>query len=286
MSSRRQSSSSQGNQWYGDYTWSVPDASNVDGCGRRLSDLSLVTPGAPSSSDYPVDSTSCWGVSGYPGVSPAPQSDFASTSWEPVYGNDLSNDRAGHRIFAEPEQITLPSKDAVQLHAGTLPGLGHENFMDNEAGYTTSTHVSPSSSSPRSKRSTMDDYQSSRGYSDYRKSEKKSSMDQVPVQDKKKKRHQSTYHHGASSSSGKNNPPFDFRNRGGARFSPYPRVIPDCDLIDFPVSSPNDTEAQASQYMYHGSQNSEEDYDMCDSVGSPFSTIGTIDYADMPESST
>lgn len=130
----------------------------------------------------------------------------------------------------------------------------------------------------------MDDFQGTRGYRDDRKPERNPSRSGVTVQEKKKKRHQGNHHHGASGSSRKNNSPFDW-GKSDARCSPYPPAILDSDCYDLPVSSSNDAGPHTAQCI-HTESHSEEDYDRCDSVGSPFTIIGTPDYVDMPETSS
>lgn len=148
MSSRKYPSGSRSSHWYGDYTWDLPSASTVDGCGRRLSDLSMVSPTAPSRSVCRADPGSYWGILGSPGMAETHQASFENQSREPVLSNHPPSISGGNQASEEPELISFPSGPSQKLDSGTFSGLGDNSGKDDEAGYTTSTHVSPSSSSP------------------------------------------------------------------------------------------------------------------------------------------
>lgn len=132
----------------------------------------------------------------------------------------------------------------------------------------------------------MDDSYGTRGHGEVQKPERKSSGNEMAVHDKRKKRRHGTYSYlKTPRSSRRKNPlaPIDPWSKG-ARFSPYPQFIPDADLYDPPASSSNKVPLRTDLCVYTGGLFDEEEYDMCELVASPFSTIEPP--FDMPEAST
>ncbi|KAM7220563.1 hypothetical protein V8F06_003967 [Rhypophila decipiens] len=287
MSSRRPSSSSQSNQWCGDYTWDVPSASTLEGCGRRLSELSLMSPSVPPDAESPGNAgpyRPYWKLLDSPAVPSTHQSSFANPSWGSTDTDNHSSDPPGYWTYSEPDPIS--SERYLKFEPSTLSGPANDGSTEYETGFTDSMHVSPSSSAP-SKRSTMDDSQGTQRYAEPRRSGRKSSSNEASRHNKKNKWNSATYQEMTPRSSRKSHPTVistEYRDKS-ARYSPYPRVLDDNDLYDLPGSSSSGAHDQSEQYGYTTtrSPNRDEDWDFCDSVASPFSTI---ECPNLPEPTT